>query len=119
MADPFSDVAIQKGNLKLYFLSWASAGSWYMSSNTYVFRYQDNNFALIGAETQDTHRASGESSELSINFLTKKYSTTTGNAFDKKVKPKTEWKTFELKELKTLTTFIKPWTWDFNDVATL
>lgn len=71
MANPFSNITIKNGTLKLHFSSWASAGTWYMSNNTYVFRYQDNDFTLIGADYQETHRASGETTEFSINFLTK------------------------------------------------
>lgn len=114
MDDPFSDIAIINGSLRLSFRLFYNAGSWYTSGYTYIFRYQKNEFVLIGAETSELHRASGESSRYSINFLTKKYSITKGNEFDAAVKPKTSWRTFVLKQPKTLNTFVKPFTWNFE-----
>lgn len=115
MDEPFVGMAIQEGDLVLHFKYWVSAGSWYMSDNTYIFSYLDNDFVLIGAETREIHRASGESLELSVDFLAKKYKKTTGNAFDEKVKSEVEWKEFELDNLKTLETFVTPWIWEFDD----
>jgi hypothetical protein len=114
---PYGDIEIKKGNLKLNFSIFYSAGRSDASSNSYLFRYQNNDLALIGAETSYTHRMTGESVKYSINFLTKKYSITSGNEFDEKVKPKTEWKTFELNELKTLSTLPEAYTWEFNDIV--
>lgn len=104
LEDPFRSISIEKGNLLITCGYWASAGSWYSDVITYKFRYQENDFALIGAEEETYHRASGESFKRSINFLTKKLSETKYEDSDD-VKPKIVWKKFKLKELHTLTTF--------------
>jgi len=79
-----------------------------------VFRYQKNEFALIGAENIVFDRSSHESTKYSINFSTKKYSTSVGNIDDEKVKM--VWKKFEMKELKTLTSIPKPYTWNLDNI---
>ena len=117
MADPFSDIAIQKGSLKLDFEEWSSAGSWFTSHSTYLFRYQEGDFTLIGAENKSFMRNSGEGTDYSFNFLTKKYSTTSTNEFDEKAKPITEWKTIKLDKLPTFKTFTKPYTLKINEIT--
>ncbi len=116
MDDPFAGLEIIKGSLKLSFRLWYSAGSWYTTGASYLFRYQNKDFTLIGAETNTFHRATGESTACSVNFLTKKYSITTGNEFDEKIKPQTTWKTFRLQNMKTITTFVKPFSWDLEGI---
>ncbi|MEI8186420.1 MAG: hypothetical protein WCG19_06975 [Chlorobiaceae bacterium] len=56
-----------------------SAGSWSTSESKFTFRYQDNCFNLIGYDSTDTMRNSGETSTISINYLTKKKIITKGN----------------------------------------
>jgi len=121
MDDPFNDMSITKGTLHLNYRIWMSAGSWSTSMYTYIWRFQDDEFKLIGANTSEYHRATGESVDISINFSTKKYSITNGNMFEAEEgeelpEETTEWKTFKLKELKTFETFEKPWSWQFDGV---
>lgn len=113
MEDPFQEVSVERNNLVLKFGVFMNAGSWTVSSTSYVFRYQNGDFALIGADAGEFHRASGESVEFSINFLTKKYSKTIENTFDESVKPKTTWHTFTLSRLRTLSDLDRPWNWTF------
>lgn len=77
--DPFHDLEIVKGTLRLSLLQFASAGSWGTSITKFNFRYQKNCFQLIGYDRNETHRGSGETTNLSINYLTKKAIVTTGN----------------------------------------
>lgn len=105
MQDPFSEIAINNGNLEIGFISFANAGSWYSYYNKYIFRYRQGEFALIGAETGENHRSSGEYKDISINFLTNKYKITTGNFADSTVKPVTIWKKLKPTELKSLLNF--------------
>ncbi|MCD9027562.1 hypothetical protein LDO26_04965 [Luteimonas sp. BDR2-5] len=49
--------------------SWASAGTWFTSSRSFTFRHQDGCFRLIGYDFRETHRASGETEEVSVNYL--------------------------------------------------
>jgi len=108
LADPLlqdGGIDIIKGNLIVDFNYWLSCGSYGVSNKQYTFRYQDNNFALIGYDTSEYSRSSGEMSHTSVNFLTKKKSTTTGeNMFeDDKSKHKTTWKPIKIDRLLTLT----------------
>ena len=100
---PFNNISIVKNNLKIEFTS--GVVGLYHSTDNYLFRYQDNDFALIGTEISSTVNADDKTIDYSINFLTKKYSITENG--------KTEWKTFELKSLKTLTTLSEVDTWNF------
>ena len=96
LADPLEDgaVTIAKGILKINLYYWLSCGSWYVTNNTFSFRYQNQSFKLIGFDQMSFHRASGEKSSLSINFSTGKVKEITGkNEFEESTQPaKTEWK---------------------------
>lgn len=98
LADPLMQeggISIQNGSLKISYQYWFSCGSWYMTNKDYTFRFQNQKFELIGYDDSNLHRSSGEKSTTSINFSTKKMSSTTGgNEFnDKEDKPKTVWRT--------------------------
>lgn len=73
MTDPYVGMSISnKGVLKIEFEFFATMGSYGSSTSSYKFRYQNNEFALIGADDYYLHRATGEFGERSFNFLTKK-----------------------------------------------
>ncbi|TCB32977.1 hypothetical protein E0H82_14810 [Acinetobacter sp. ANC 4910] len=101
LADPLEDggITIAKGLLKISLHYWLSCGSWYVTNNNYTFRYQNNDFNLIGFDSNDFHRASGDITEKSINFSTGKVKSTTGkNEFAETAQPvKTEWSTLKNK----------------------
>ncbi|HKU51325.1 MAG TPA: hypothetical protein VJQ25_02575, partial [Nitrospira sp.] len=78
MLDPLEDVAIVKGTLQVSLDMFMSAGSWYTSRTKFIFRYQDKCFRLIGYDSKETKRNTGETSAVSINYLTKKMKTTKG-----------------------------------------
>ena len=62
-----------------------SAGSWWTSTNVYIFRFQNNVFELIGYESNAYMRNTGEEEGTSINFSTNKAKITTGgNIFEEK-----------------------------------
>ncbi|MBJ9984548.1 hypothetical protein IAE19_03725 [Acinetobacter sp. S40] len=96
LADPLEDggIMISKGILKINLHYWLSCGSWYVTNNNFSFRYQNGKFKLIGFDQNSFHRASGEESGVSINFLTGKLKKTTdGNEFEETAKPaRVEWK---------------------------
>ncbi len=102
LEDPLNSVEIEKNILIINFNYWLSCGSWYVNNATYKFRYQNNSFELIGFDHFEFHRASGKKSEMSINFLTKKKSNTTGNEFKDDVQSKTNWEKIEINKLYKL-----------------
>lgn len=116
MDEPFDGFDISdKGILSINFHFWFSAGSWTMSNHNYKFRFQNNEFALIGYESEEVHRASGDTKDYSINFLSKKMKITSGNISNEE--PSTvEWQNFHLEKLKTLTSIGTPFNWELNGV---
>jgi len=109
MEEPFQDISIVNQVLQINFHIWYSMGSWSMSNNSYKFRFQNNEFRLIGADYNSTHRASGETEDRSYNFLTKKVRIAKGTISSDN--EKVTWGTFQLKQLKTFKTFSRPFTW--------
>lgn len=107
LADPIAEtktITIKNGVLGLHFQYWLSCGSWFTSNHDYLFRYQNKQFELIGFNSMEFHRSSGEMSEYSINFSTKKLAHTEGgNMFEETTtKPKTTWKKFTLPKMMSL-----------------
>ncbi|WP_442767964.1 hypothetical protein [Acinetobacter bohemicus] len=100
LADPLGEtkaLSIQKGVLKVHLHYWLSCGSWYVTNHIYTFRYQDRAFKLIGYDVNDFHRASGDITARSINFMTGKVKSTTGeNEFAESTQPvKVQWSTLK------------------------
>lgn len=119
MDEPFEDISISKGTLKISFKEFYTMGSWSTGSSDYIWRFQDGDFKLIGANTSNFHRADGDAVDVSVNFSTNKYSVKTYNMFDEDVKEVETWKKLQLKELKTFSSFKKPWTWNINEDVNL
>lgn len=107
---PYEGIFINKGILRIDFHLFFLSGSWYMTNSSYKFRYQDNEFKLIGADYLSFHRATHDSEEYSFNFLTKKY-TVTKMIADEQTTP-TEWHKLKVDALKTFDTFEEPFTWE-------
>ncbi|HEY8402251.1 MAG TPA: hypothetical protein VIK89_13375 [Cytophagaceae bacterium] len=117
MDEPFDGLTISdKGILQINFHFWYSAGSWYASDHSYKFRFQNSKFALIGYDSHSAHRATGETTDYSINFLTRKMSITKGN-FSEDKPESVEWKSFNLTNLKTLDSYGKPFEWEFEGIV--
>ncbi len=112
MDDPFLNISIANKVLQIDFRIWMSMGSWEMSTNYYKFRYQNKQFQLIGADYNSANRGSGDTEDRSYNFLTKKVKIAIGNFSNDKQDVK--WRTFNLKEVKTLSTFTQPFTWEIE-----
>jgi hypothetical protein len=107
LSDPIAEtetITIKNCVLGLHFQYWLSCGSWFTSNHDYLFRYQNKQFELIGFNSMEFHRSSGEMSEYSINFSTKKLAHTEGgNMFEETAtKPKTTWKKFTMLKLLSL-----------------
>ncbi|MBR8538134.1 hypothetical protein KDU71_21365 [Carboxylicivirga sediminis] len=109
MADPFAGIQIKKGILSLGAYYWYSSGSWYMTNKEYKFRFQNNEFYLIGIESESTHRGTMESESISVNFSTRKmlvtnYSSPEYDENDEEIIEKKEtWYSFKLNELHKIT----------------
>ncbi len=116
MDEPFEGFLIsKKGILDINFRFWYSAGSWSMSNHKYKFRFQNNEFVLIGYDSNEAHRGSGETTDYSINFLSKKMKITKGN-FSKDNSESVEWKKFSLEKLMSIKTMNKPFELEFEGI---
>lgn len=100
--DPATTLGIKKGVLSIMF-------EFVRDHTEYKFRYQENNFALIGANTGGSDGVSTIES-WDINFLKKKVKHVVEPMGEGK--EKTEWKTFKLEKLKTLSDFVRPFEWE-------
>jgi hypothetical protein len=72
LEDPMAEGALtaQRGGFDVKLSLLAGAGSYQMANVQYHFRYQDGCFRLIGYDRMGTNRATLESHDLSVNFLT-------------------------------------------------
>lgn len=62
--------------------AWASAGSWASTQRSFAFRIQDGCARLVGLDETSLHRATGEITQRSLNFLTGRGWTRTGSIED-------------------------------------
>jgi hypothetical protein len=102
MSDPLEDgfVRVDRGVLRVKLNHWSSAGSWGATTAEYAFRYQNRRFAFIGFERGEFMRNTGESKDVSVNFLTGKMSITTGSMDSDKTRVR--WRTIPRRALLTL-----------------
>lgn len=114
--DPFQAATINgSGILALDYNIYYHSGDKEMINATYKFRYQNNNFEMIGAEILGVTKSTGASVDYSFNFMTKKVCITKKNIY-KQAKADAEWQTFQLDKPKGLQELLQPFTWDINDI---
>lgn len=92
----------EKGVLSLNIEHFYTAGATNTDYNKFLYRYQDNDFYLIGEDTGSLSRPSGESEEVSINYLTHKKQTVISNAFDENAEDEETWETIPEEPLEKL-----------------
>ncbi|HEY9677710.1 MAG TPA: hypothetical protein V6C76_06860 [Drouetiella sp.] len=69
--NPFQSISItNKSILKVDLQMFENAGSWWMSNDSFKFRWDGHRLALIGYDSRSQSRASGQYTKLSCNFLT-------------------------------------------------
>jgi hypothetical protein len=79
--DPFDKeigIAIVRDGFQVRLNWFMSVGGWETFNTIYTFRLRTGRFELIGYDRSTTHRASGDTTSLSINYLTRKAKKTTG-----------------------------------------
>ena len=90
-----------RNTLRIAIGMWCSAGSYGTSTDTYTYRYQNGDFYLIGKDSEETQRNTGESTIVSENYLTWKRQVSHSNFTD--TKPATEkWSRLSKKPLEKL-----------------
>lgn len=85
LADPLQEggVAIDRGRILVELGTWLSCGSYGVTHLTFTFRFEDDRLRLIGYDLSEFSRSSGEATAYSVNYLTGRIKTTTGeNVFE-------------------------------------
>jgi hypothetical protein len=77
--DPFDEVGIRAGTFRIKMHLFMSAGGWEASGSSYTLRWQDDAFKLIGFERDTVARNTGETTEVSLNYLTGRKEFKAGN----------------------------------------
>ena len=74
LPDAFQEQAIKirKQALSIIFNSMSTCSNWYGSTNTYHFKWINNDFKLIGFDYDFTQKNTGEVHYTSINYITNK-----------------------------------------------
>ena len=106
ISDTYSGINIKNGILETAYYYWANAGSWLTYTTTYKFRYQNNDFFLIGIEYESTHRGNMIEENVSINLSTRKLYIETIEPSDKQDLVESEWKQFKLENLPSISEVI-------------
>lgn len=93
LLDPLIDggVTVERRTLKIDLHYWLSCGSYGVAHNKFTFRLENGRLRLVGLDRLEFMRNTGASVDSSINFLTGRAKTTTGNMFDDS-QPKVGWR---------------------------
>lgn len=98
LADPMEEggLTISRGTLRVSMQDWLSCGSYGVTNRSFTLRLDGKRLRLIGYDRLDFSRSSGEGERLSVNYLTGRYSKTTGLVIvgDRPERPKTVWRRF-------------------------
>ena len=79
----------ERGTLNISTGTFASGGSYGTNQTKYTYRFQNGDFYLIGRESTDMMRNTGEMTTISENYLTWKRQTIKDNAFEEGMKKET------------------------------
>ena len=114
MEEPFEGFDLSnEGVLDINFRIAYNTGSWSVSVHKYRFRFQNNQLVLIGYDLMEFHRASGETKETSINFLSKRMKIAKGTISNDEPES-IKWKEFKLEKLFDIKTIEKPFELEFE-----
>ena len=92
-----------RGTLCISVQLFCSAGSYGTSVNSYTYRQQNGDFYLIGMDTEEMQRNTGDCTTVSENYLTWKRQVKTSNIADEATTPPTEkWTRLTRKHLEKL-----------------
>jgi hypothetical protein len=94
-------IEVKNGALRVALGRFMSAGGWGMGRSTFTFRWQKGRFELIGFDSHETQRNTGEIVDVSINFSTGRVSVTKTN-METDAPGKPQWSRLPPGELMTL-----------------
>lgn len=108
--EPFKKLKIEDNSLKLAF----EGGGLWRWILTYEFKYLNKAWALINANNTSFNPISGELKANQYDFLERKIKFTNGNLFARDVANEEREENLYFSQLKTLSNFKKPWTWEIT-----
>ena len=94
-------IDIAGGALHVHLRYFAYAGSWSASTSKFTFRYRGGDLELIGFDEYVADRGSGETNEVSLNYLTRRVKITRG-ALSGDPPDKVSWQTLPDRPLRTI-----------------
>jgi hypothetical protein len=110
--DPFEGEAISiKNNVLSFGFSGGTSQRWTVQ---YKFRYQHNDWYLIGASSGGYHSVLGTANENSYNLITGKVKITESEDIFGKEHATVKWKTIPKQELKTIKALGRPFCWEIE-----
>ncbi len=77
--DPFDMLWNVKDTLRLRIIFWTGMGTWSMFNRTFIFRWDDEAMRLIGYDEAHVHRGTGDTEDISVNYLTGREKITNGH----------------------------------------
>ncbi|WP_018341814.1 hypothetical protein [Cytophaga aurantiaca] len=104
----YEGMQIVNGILEISFYKGGSTDN----LTNYKFRYKENDFYLIGADRNIYNQVTKKFQNYSFNFLSKKWSVSTGND-ESSAEPKTEWGKLE-NTIMTLKNYKGPYSWEVS-----
>lgn len=108
LGDPLKNIEIENQNLKL---SFEGGNNWRWKLD-YEFKYRNKEWDLISANNIYYHNASGEMTEKKYNFINRRVYLVSGNIYNSNLLNNKTEEILYFSNLKTFSTFKKPWTWE-------
>jgi len=91
-----------RASLRIAIQLFCSMGSYGTSIDTYTYRYQQGDFFLIGKDSEESQRNTGDCTTISENYLTWKRQETRYNVFLYEKEPTEKWSKLKKKPLEKL-----------------
>lgn len=110
LGEPFRDLSIKNNTLNLLF---EGGGDWRWKL-AYEFRYQNKQWALIKANNTYYNVSSGEMTDKTYDFIDRRLKRIDGNLFARSAANRTSEEILFFTDLRTLSDFKKPWTWEIS-----
>lgn len=112
-ADPFEDIEIRKGILKIFYIS-TNNNNLNGGASTYSFRYQNGDFSLIEVDRQLWTEYPPMLEISKFDFINQNWSVSKGDP-NKGQKPETIWKALNNIQIQTFRTFKRPYMWHVTE----
>jgi hypothetical protein len=110
MGDPLRPLSIADNKLNFAF----EGGSGWKWKLNYSFQYQGNDWQLTKAGNYAYHDGSGEMNDKQYDFVNRKRRVISGKINDKSHQETRE-NGLEINDLRTFSSFKKPWTWEIGN----